>query len=168
MKKNNMQVRTLARNAREIGSPLLSAIMASDLLSSEEKSVYQIIFTHGPLTRKEVARHSTSSGSLLTRMTAKGVIVADAEVHDANIGRRVKTWRISGQMPVKFKRARRVPYPTANELKVFARHLHVLSVAAARSGARVSPPVKKVMNWLANGAPCKHVVLNKTSTKRIR
>ncbi len=137
-----------------------SVIMAS--LPAQEQSVFRIMMTGDtPLTEPEIRTKlgipNVRVSTRLRDLELRGVIGKSVRRRCSVALRMCNTWKIleSSHVPKQKKKRKPdgVPVPSAHELKMYVRDMTVLTAVACSKGARQTPAVKKVHNWLAAGAP---------------
>lgn len=153
-------------NRELVGALLLDAVMSSPIMGSREKTIYKIIFEHGPISAAEAEKISGIRGvwATVSALRARKMITEGEESAHTDTGRKAKTWVISGNPPAEnpfthnpaFRSRNHYTgdHPTKHELQVFSREVAVLFALANDKGARISLITRKVQKWLADGAPC--------------
>lgn len=165
-----MQLTVTAKQSLSKTPPtLLLRVESSDFLSLRHKAVYRVLYGQGPMSSKEIDKvlSGSSSSERLRELAVMGAVVSEGFKHDPEAGRKVQLWKITGREPVRVNLRKRFEssLPTANDLRIFSRHLKVLSLAAGSKGARISKQFRKVQAWLEAGAPCKHTTNHKKNNK---
>lgn len=123
------------------------------------KQAYTAIYEAGVLSGRGLNERlrNDKAHSRIAELRKLGLIENAGRRRDPLTGKSVDTWRVTGNLPTKRNLSKVVrPQPTARELREFVEQFAVLRARAGQSGARVSPEVRKVHEWLLAGAPCGH------------
>lgn len=146
-------------------------------LQNREKDVCQILFNNGPLTISEIQARGqfptpNSAQAPLSVLTHRGLVKVNHKnaiqgttkvntyslVLD-NISSLSKDAIQSSGFSMKTSKSRlsaKCKIPTSYQLTVCVKELNILLSTAKSSGARITPELKLLQKWLAEGAPCRH------------
>ncbi len=135
----------------------LGSVLA-EISSDSVKRVYTAIFEAGPITGRELNDRlaNPKAHSRIAELRTRGLIESAGRRPCPVTGKNVVTWRVTGNLPQPKVPKKQKARPTAADISAFAEQFIVLRAMAGKSGARISPEVKKVHEWLLAGAPCGH------------
>lgn len=140
---------------RQTSLDAYNEIRESGLLSRARWEVYDALFHQGPLTRNELdgllapGRANPPYSRRLTELEAQGVAFRGKVRPCAKTGFNCEEWDVNGNLPVKLKKAERLP--SNEDLQAAAEELRLIYRFLRRHGhPGFSDNLVRVAKWMAS------------------